>query len=245
MKCKNCSNELTSDEIFAHLADGGYREGFCNRCNNAIRFEGNTIQEGPDTGHRRSKYQTDIKPCRYGCGEIITFDAEFKTDAGKWIPLDSKTRQPHNCPKNMYKDSTKTKPIQHTKIDTQSSEEEPEEEEQIGIPEELLFSLEDIPSDPIIDEIKKGQEERQHAILYYKHEEQDDPPKRKLDELSSPLDPKILQGLRNYGFDNGVLKFQDDAFQAILRVPQKNTIISAPTFEVLYGSYPPKISFSL
>ena len=45
--------------------------------------------------------------------------------------------------------------------------------------------------------------------------------------MSSTLDPKILQGLRNYGFGNGVLKFQDDSFQAILR--DKNTIITAPT----------------
>ena len=223
MKCKNCSNELTDVEEFAHLADRGREEGLCNKCYREEKeFGGNTIPEGLDTGHK-----WNIRACSRGCGQLITWDAKFKTDSGISIPLDVKTRQPHNCPKNPHNDSTKTKPIQHRKIDTRSTEEEPEEVEQIGIPEELLFNLEDIPSDPIIDAIKDGQEERQHAILYYKHEEEDDPPKRKLDELSSPLDPKILQGLRNYGFGNGVLKFQDDSFQAILR--DKNTIITAPT----------------
>jgi hypothetical protein len=165
LKCKNCSNELTSVEEFAHLADRGREEGLCNKCYREEKeFGGNTIPEGLDTGHRRSKYQRDIKPCDKGCGEIITWDAKFKTDSGIPIPLDVKTRQPHNCPKNPYNDSTKTKPIQHRKIDTRSTEEEPEEVEQIGIPEELLFRLEDIPSDPIIDAIKDGQEERQHAI---------------------------------------------------------------------------------
>ena len=91
-----------------------------------------------------------------------------------------------------------------------------------------MFPLEKIPDgNPIIDEIKKGQEERSLAILYYKHEEHDVPGKRQLDKLDSHLDPKIIQGLKNYGFGEGVLEFQDKSFQAILS--GENTIISAPT----------------
>ena len=33
MKCKKCGNELTSDEIFAHLGNRGHEEGLCNNCN--------------------------------------------------------------------------------------------------------------------------------------------------------------------------------------------------------------------
>lgn len=200
-------------------------EGLCNKCNKEKKgFGGSTISEGPDLGQGWNN-----RLCIYGCGKLITFDPKFKTDTGKSIPLDIKTRQPHNCTKNPYKGYTKTKPIQHTKIDTQSSDEEPEEVEQIGIPEKLLFPLEKIPDgNPIIDEIKKGQEERSLAILYYKHEEHDVPGKRQLDKLDSHLDPKIIQGLKkDPRFTQGLLEFQDKSFQAILS--GENTIISAPT----------------
>ena len=76
----------------------------------------------------------------------------------------------HPC---LNKNSVNSEPSQPTEA------EEPEEQQigipekqQIGIPEELLFPLEKIPDgNPIIDEIKKGQEERSLAILYYKHDQ--------------------------------------------------------------------------
>ena len=205
MKCKNCSNELTDVEEFAHLADHGREEGLCNKCNREKKeFGGNTIPEGLDTGHK-----WNIRACSHGCGQLITWDAKFKTDSGISIPLDVKTRQPHNCPKNPYKGSTITKPIQYTKIDTQSSDKEPEKLKQIEIAEKLFYDLKSIEEkdDPIIDEIKTGQEEKNHAILYYEHEQEPPPLLQPLDKLSGQLDPRILQGLKNYGFGKGLLQY--------------------------------------
>ena len=226
MKCKKCQNELTSEEFFAHLADHGHEEGLCNNCNREKKeFGGNTIPEGLDTGQKRN-----IRACSRGCGQLITWDrAKFKTDSGIPIPLDVKTRQPHNCPKNPYNSSTKTKPIQQLKPYTQSGEKEPEKLKQIEIDEKLFYDLKRIEEkdDPIIDEIKMGQEEKKLAILYYEHEQEPPPLLQPLDKLSSQLDPRILQGLKNYGFGKGVLQFQEKSFNAILT--GDNTVISAPT----------------
>jgi hypothetical protein len=35
--------------------------------------------------------------CRKGCGQEIYFDANNKSQSGKWIPLDKDTGQPHQC----------------------------------------------------------------------------------------------------------------------------------------------------
>ena len=37
-------------------------------------------------------------PCKNDCGSNIYFDPEFKTDAGKWIPMDAQTHEAHQCP---------------------------------------------------------------------------------------------------------------------------------------------------
>jgi hypothetical protein len=35
--------------------------------------------------------------CRKGCGQEIYFDANNKSQSGKWIPIDKDTGQPHQC----------------------------------------------------------------------------------------------------------------------------------------------------
>jgi hypothetical protein len=35
--------------------------------------------------------------CNKGCGQEIYFDANNKSQSGKWIPLDKQTGQPHQC----------------------------------------------------------------------------------------------------------------------------------------------------
>jgi hypothetical protein len=36
--------------------------------------------------------------CNKGCGNEIYFDANNKSQSGKWVPLDKDTGQPHQCP---------------------------------------------------------------------------------------------------------------------------------------------------
>jgi hypothetical protein len=35
--------------------------------------------------------------CRKGCGQEIYFDANNRSQSGKWIPLSKDTGQPHQC----------------------------------------------------------------------------------------------------------------------------------------------------
>ena len=42
-------------------------------------------------------YSRKTKQCSKGCGSKIYWDEEFKSDSGKFIPLDARTDEPHNC----------------------------------------------------------------------------------------------------------------------------------------------------
>ena len=42
-------------------------------------------------------YSGKTKQCSKGCGSKIYWDEEFKSDSGKFIPLDARTDKPHNC----------------------------------------------------------------------------------------------------------------------------------------------------
>ena len=42
-------------------------------------------------------YSGRTKQCSKGCGAEIYWDEEFKSDSGKFIPLDARTDEPHSC----------------------------------------------------------------------------------------------------------------------------------------------------
>ena len=44
-----------------------------------------------------------LNSCDKGCGGKIYFDEDFKTEEGKFIPIDRNTGRPHNCQKIKYK----------------------------------------------------------------------------------------------------------------------------------------------
>jgi predicted nucleic acid-binding Zn ribbon protein len=46
---------------------------------------------------QQEKQQMRYHQCNKGCGQEIYFDANSKTESGKWIPLDKETGQPHQC----------------------------------------------------------------------------------------------------------------------------------------------------
>jgi hypothetical protein len=50
-------------------------------------------------GQQSEQLQTQQKRyyCNKGCGQEIYFDANNKTESGKWIPLDKDTGLPHQC----------------------------------------------------------------------------------------------------------------------------------------------------
>jgi hypothetical protein len=57
-------------------------------------------QQGQQQGQQSQQPQTQQRryfECRKGCGQEIYFDANNKSQSGKWIPLDKDTGQPHQC----------------------------------------------------------------------------------------------------------------------------------------------------
>ena len=50
-----------------------------------------------DEVHHPMKLSGRTKQCSKGCGSEIYWDEEFKSDSGKFIPLDARTDEPHNC----------------------------------------------------------------------------------------------------------------------------------------------------
>jgi hypothetical protein len=56
-------------------------------------------QQGQQQPQQQSYQQQERRylQCNKGCGSEIYFDANSKTESGKWIPLDKDTGQPHQC----------------------------------------------------------------------------------------------------------------------------------------------------
>jgi hypothetical protein len=46
---------------------------------------------------QRRRTQRRYYSCRKGCGQFIYFDANNKSQNGKWIPIDKETNEPHQC----------------------------------------------------------------------------------------------------------------------------------------------------
>ena len=42
------------------------------------------------------------KECNKGCGTLIYFDEQHKSEKGRWVPLEADTNKPHECPNSDY-----------------------------------------------------------------------------------------------------------------------------------------------
>ena len=88
----------------------------CRLCGERIKFDDKHIsertgkripldvdtEEAHDCPARREQQQQQPEQRRYhqcnkGCGQEIYFDANNKSQSGKWIPLDKDTGLPHQC----------------------------------------------------------------------------------------------------------------------------------------------------
>ena len=61
-------------------------------------------RDRPQQQGQQSQQQLNQQPqerrylqCNKGCGQEIYFEANNKTQSGKWIPIDKDTGQPHQC----------------------------------------------------------------------------------------------------------------------------------------------------
>jgi hypothetical protein len=91
----------------------------CRQCGQPITFDNKHISqrtgkkipldlatnEPHDCPVRREQQQSQLPEnqekryfqCNKGCGQEIYFDANNKSQSGKFIPLDKETGQPHQC----------------------------------------------------------------------------------------------------------------------------------------------------
>jgi DEAD/DEAH box helicase domain-containing protein len=211
--CSQCDTKLTQN--FADV--GG--PGICPKCNPEM-----IIPRRPTYG---MNYSGKTKPCSKGCGAEIYWDEEFKSDSGKFIPIDSRTDEPHQC------DGPAESSVGYFPDDVKLVEKKKESapKPSIPIPQEILFDITKIPKsliddDLIIHEILQGHKEESLAVVHYENMVSPEPEKLPVSGLSDVLSEKILKGIAKYGF-TGLLPFQEESVRSIL--DGRNSIISAPT----------------
>ena len=218
--CSNCDTKLTLNS-----ADVG-GPGICPKCNPE-----KIIPKKPTYG---VNYSGRTKQCSKGCGSEIYWDEEFKSDSGKFIPLDARTDEPHNC--NGPVDSGTYYPDEVRKSRKISTANPTitntiKEKNEITLPESILFDVGkisklEIDNDKIINEIVQGHKDKSLAIIHYEKLMALEPEKNPIDNLDDVLSKNIILGLKKCGFV-GVLPFQEESIRLILK--GDNAIISAPT----------------
>jgi hypothetical protein len=65
----------------------------------SLQHEQQQLQEQQlqQPSQQRKHQERRYHQCNKGCGQEIYFDANSKSQSGKWIPLDKDTGQPHQC----------------------------------------------------------------------------------------------------------------------------------------------------
>ncbi len=170
----------------------------------------------------KMNYSGKTKQCFKGCGAKIYWDEEFKSDSGKFIPMDFKTGEPHRCDgqiKLQHLDENKENTILKEQTD------------EIFLPQSTLYDISKIPKslideNLIIREIIKGHKEKSLALIHYERLVAPEAEKIPIEATSDVLSENIIQGLRQCGL-TGLLPFQEESIRAILK--GENSLISAPT----------------
>ena len=211
--CHNCDSRL----VQSYEDVGG--PWVCPKCNpEKIRIK------APTYG---MNYSGKTKQCSKGCGAEIYWDEAFKSDSGKFIPIDSRTDEPHRC------DGPKESgmPYYPDEIKKYAKPKPKEPENKIPLPDSIMYDISKIPksliaNDPIIREIVQGHNEESLALIHYERLIAPEAEKIPIETLRDILAENIIKGLLKYGF-TGLLPFQEESIRAILR--GENSIISAPT----------------
>jgi len=213
--CTKCETKLSQD----HKDLGA--PWICSKCNPEKII--------PRKSTYGINYSGRTKQCSKGCGSEIYWDEEFKSDSGKFIPLDARTDEPHSC--NGPENSGTYFPDEIRNITKKIIPQPITEKLKITIPENILFDINKIPkleidNDIIIRELVEGHRNQSLAIIDYKKIMSLEPEKIPIENLNDVLSENIIEGLKKYGF-LGVLPFQNESIRSILK--GDNSIISAPT----------------
>ena len=210
--CSNCDSRL----VQSYEDVGG--PWVCPKCNPE-----KILIKTPTYG---VNYSGRTKQCSKGCGAEIYWDEGFKSDSGKFIPMDSRTDEPHRC-------DGPTGSVEYfpDEIKKYSKPKPKEPTPSIPIPQSILYDISKIPkslidNDKIIREIIQGHKEESLALIHYERLIAPEAEKIPIESLKDVLSEKILKGLEKYGF-TGFLPFQEESIREILK--GNNSIISAPT----------------
>ena len=171
-------------------------------------------------------YSGRTKQCSKGCGAEIYWDEGFKSDSGKFIPIDSRTDEPHRC-----EGPTESGEYFPDEIKKYAKVEKKDTIPKIPIPQSILFDISKIPkslidNDGIIREIIQGHKEESLALIHYERLIAPEADKIPIESLKDVLSENIMRGLEKYGF-TGLLPFQEESIREILK--GNNSIISSPT----------------
>ena len=218
--CADCDSRLVQN-----MTDVG-GPGICPRCNPEKAATKNVI--------RGFNHSRKTRRCSKGCGADIYWDETFKSDSGKFIPMDAGTDMPHTCDSIgvsggiPYMPETKTvKNPAGSKIRTSQARTSGVE---LALPDSLLYDIRKIPrselDDPIIHQIIQGHKEESLALIHYENLVSPEPDKVPIDSMGNVLSKDILDGLKRYGF-SGLLPFQAESIRLILQ--GRHLVISAPT----------------
>ena len=215
--CPKCDNRLVSNE-----------------CHNWKCTEGKVVEKRKP-GSSWNYLYAKTKPCHKGCGGKIYFDEDYKSESGKFIPLDIQTQEPHRCQTESHYGSefqSSTQITQGAASVIHSKPPETDEEIPVLVSDIKYFDISTIPKkdiseNSIIEEIVNGHNEENLGIVHFEHKVSPEPEKIPLDRLQDILLPDILDGIAKHGLEKGFLPYQIESFRQILA--GKNVIISAPT----------------
>ena len=209
--CSDCNTKLSQS-----LEDVG-GPWVCPKCNPE-----KVMPKRPTYG---MNYSGRTKSCSKGCGAQIYWDESFKSESGKFIPIDTRTDEPHRCE---IKESNEYFPDE---IKQYSKSKGVISEHEIALSDEILYDINKIPKslieeDMIIYELIQGHKEETLGIVHYENMTAPEPEKIPIHSLNDVLSDRVLKGIEKYGF-SGFLPFQEESIRSILK--GGNCIISAPT----------------
>ena len=219
--CADCESRLVQDATDV----GG--PGICPRCNPEKAVRRNTVR---GSGHPRK-----TRRCSKGCGADIYWDESFKSDSGKFIPMDAGTGMPHTCDSIDASDGTPYLPeakkvVASTTGPKTRAPQACMPDAEPALPDSLLYDIGKMSrselDDPIIREILQGHKEKSLAIIHYENWSSPEPDKEPVDGMGDVLSRDILEGIGRYGF-SGLLPFQAESIRLILQ--GRHLVISAPT----------------
>ncbi len=215
--CPDCDSKLSQN-----LADVA-SPGICPKCNPELITK-KKIFYGMN-------YSGKTKRCSKGCGADIYWDEVFKSESGKFIPMDALTDEPHNCNTHMQNSDASQEYFSSETSRIAKQAKKKNAETVIPFAEEIAFDVSkinqfEINADDVIREIVQGHKDKSLAIIHYENMVSPEPKKIPLDHMSDVLSKDILGGLKACGF-SGLLPFQEESIRSVLK--GNNSIISAPT----------------